>query len=112
MGVLSRLANWYVARSTSQNPSQWFSDWIRGGANSSSGVVVSQLRAMRDVTWMAGISIRASDLAKCPLHVYRKTPDGGQEIDSGHAVERLLQQPNTWQNKLEFVELMQATFLN
>lgn len=112
-GVLSRLAGWWLERSTSSQPQPWFLDWLHGGsgAKSSSGIAVSQLRAMRDVTWMAGISIRALDLAKCPLHVYRTTPDGGQEIITGHAVERLLQEP-CWLNKLEFVELMQSAYLN
>jgi phage portal protein BeeE len=58
------------------------------------------MRALQESTCMACVSIRAADLAKLPMHVYRTTPNGGQEIATNHAVERLLRKPNQWQTKL------------
>lgn len=112
MSIVSRLAGWWRAKSTTKNPEQWFIDWIRGGQEASSGVVVSNMRAMRDVTWMSGISIRSLDLAKCPVHVYRRMDNGGQTIIADHPLEKLLRKPNDWQDRLEFIEQMQAVLLS
>jgi hypothetical protein len=38
-------------------------------SNPPAGIVVSQMEALRDVTAMACVSIRAADLAKLPVHV-------------------------------------------
>lgn len=113
MGMLSRLAGWWRSRSSgTADPEQWLVDYVRGGQASSAGVAVSRLRAMRDVTWLAGVSIRAGDLAKCPVHVYRQAADGGRSIIADHPLERLLRAPNGWQDRLEFIEQMQAKLLD
>lgn len=114
MNVLTRLATWWLQRSPTSgyaNPADWLVDWVRGGQESASGIVVSQMEALRDVVTMACVSIRAADLAKLPVHVKRQLPNGGTEILKGHAVERLLRKPNSWQTKFEFFEMMQACYL-
>jgi len=114
MGILSRLANWWTQRSATSgtaSPSDWLKDWVRGGQESASGIVVSQTEALRDVVTMACVSLRAADLAKLPVHVKRQLKNGGTEILRGHAVERLLRKPNSWQTKFEFFEMMQACYL-
>lgn len=102
-----------VGKSTSDttNPAQWFLDWARGGQESASGIVVSQLEALRDVVTASCVQIRAQDLAKLPVHVYRRRRDGGKDILRDHPVERLLKKPNSWQTKFEFFEMMQACYL-
>ena len=114
MNVLTRLASWWLQRSTDStyaNPAGWLLDWVRGGQESASGIVVNQIEALRDVVTMACVSIRAADLAKLPVHVKRQLRNGGSEIVKGHAVERLLRRPNAWQTKFEFFEMMQACYL-
>ena len=111
MGIRARLADWVRGKSNSENPDQWFIDWIQGGAKSSAGVVVSQLRAMEEPTCMACVSIRAGDLAKLPVHVYRQRRDGGRVIIKDHPLEKLLRKPNAWQTRLEFIEQMQGALL-
>lgn len=97
--------------STLSSPAPWFLSWLRGGSVSSSGVVVSRDRALRDTTVLACLSIRAGDLAKLPVHVFLIRPDGGREIVDNHPLEKLLQRPNGWQTRLEFVEQMQSNVL-
>jgi HK97 family phage portal protein len=96
---------------TSANPAQWFRDWLAGGSQSASGIVVSQMEALHDVVTMACVQIRSADLAKLPVHVKRRMKNGGSEIIKNHAVERLLRRPNSWQTKFEFFEMMQACYL-
>lgn len=110
MGIMTRLAGWLL-RSNTANPEQWLIDFFRGGARSTTGVVVSQLRAMQETTCMASVAIRSGDLAKCPVHVYRQRKDGGRDILVNHSLERLLRKPNAWQTRLEFIEQMQAALL-
>lgn len=110
MGMLTRLAAWYL-KSNNSNPSSWFIDWVRGGQKSASGIVVSQLRAMEAATVMACVSIRAADLAKLPVHVYRRRKDGGKDVFADHPLERLLRKPNAWQTRYEYLEQMQVAYL-
>ncbi len=116
MGLLSRLfgkseTTQKSGTSSSSNPAPWFLNWFNGGAESSSGIVVSETRALCDPTVLTCVSIRAGDLAKLPAHVYRIKPDGGREIVTNHPLEKLLQRPNDWQTRLEFVEQMQMAVL-
>lgn len=114
MGLFTRLANWRKKDTTTtstDNPEPWFRDWALGGGGSSAGIAVSQIRAMQDMTFMACVAIRAGDLAKCPLHIYRRRSDGKQEIAADHPLETVLQKPNSWQNRVEFVEQLQAAVL-
>lgn len=110
MGMLTRLAEW-VTRSTYSNPEQWFMEWARGGQESSSGIVVSQSEALRDVIAASCTAIRSADLAKLPVNVKRRLANGGTEILRSHAVNRVLNKPNAWQTKFEFFETMQACYL-
>lgn len=102
-----------VGKSTTNttNPAQWFLDWARGGQESASGIVVSQMEALRDVIAAACVQIRAADFAKLPGHVKRRLKNGGTEILTSHPLEKLLRKPNSWQTKFEFFEMMQACYL-
>lgn len=108
--MLTRLAKWWLKSGTAK-PEAWLVDWLRGGQTSSSGIVVSPQRAMQDIVTMQCVSIRAQDLAKLPVHVWRKKTGGGQEIARNHPLERLLRKPNAWQTWFEFCESMQVAYL-
>lgn len=111
MGMFKRLAERWLQRSNTTNPEQWFVDWVRGGQESASGIVISQIEALRDVITAACVQIRAADLAKLPVHVMRRRTDGGAEIVRDHPLERLLRKPNSYQTKFEYFEMMQACYL-
>lgn len=93
------------------NKDDWFYEWLLGGQTSAAGVVVSPQRALEEVVTMACVSIRAQDLAKLPVHVYRYKKDGGKEVVKNHPLEQLLRRPNGYQTRLEFIETMGFNYL-
>lgn len=109
--MLSKLAQWWQGKSSPSNPASWFSEWATGGNKSAAGISISQSRALEEVITMACVSIRSQDLAKLPLHVYKRRSDGGAEVVKDHPIERLLRKPNRWQTRFEFMEQMHAAFL-
>lgn len=108
MSFWSRLTGPF--RKKSSSPEDWFREF-GGFSRSHTGVSVTQTTAMQASTVMACVSILSEDVAKLPAHVYRRRPDGGQDIVKDHPVERLLQKPNAWQTRFEFIEQMQAALL-
>lgn len=109
--MFERFTHWLTGKSNASAPQSWFNDWATGGARSASGISITQTKALEEVITLACVSIRSQDLAKLPLHVYRRKADGGAEIVVKHPVERLLKKPNRWQTRFEFVEQMHAAFL-
>lgn len=93
------------------NRDDWFYEWLIGGQRSASGVVVSPQRALEEVVTMACVSIRAQDLAKLPVHVYRYAKDGSKDVIKNHPLEALFRAPNGWQTWLEFVETVGFNYL-
>lgn len=87
--------------------------WAEYGPTSKSvgGMAVTQVTALQVSTVLSCVSIRAEDVAKLPLHIYEKLPDGGKKIVADHPLERLLQAPNSYQSRFEFVEQMQVAYL-
>lgn len=109
--MLTALAQWWLKKSQLTDKNDWFYNWALGGARSTSGIVVSPQRALSEVVVLACVSIRAQDLAKLPVHVYRSKKNGGQEVIKNHPLERLLAKPNSWQTRFEFLETMQVNYL-
>ena len=89
---------------------QW---WAEFGATtvSAGGMAVTQLSALQVSTVQACVSIRAEDVAKLPVHVNRRLPNGGAVVVADHPLERLLQRPNDYQSRFEFIEQMQVSIL-
>ena len=109
MGFWSRMADFAKRRSGDGDDRLW-GDWAGGGV-SAAGVPVTSATAMRHVAVMACVSILAGDVAKIPLGVYRRLPNGGKEIAKGHTLNRLLRDPNDWQTGIEFKEMLQASLV-
>jgi HK97 family phage portal protein len=84
--------------------------WGMGGA-SSAGVSVNSFTAMQHVAVLACVSILSQDVAKIPLGVFRRLPNGGKEPARDHPLHRLLRHPNDWQTAFEFKEMMQAALV-
>lgn len=87
--------------------------WAEYGPTSTSagGMAVTQVTALKVSAVLACVSIRSEDVAKLPVHVYRKTPDGGKKIVADHPIERVLRRPNAYQSRFEFMEQMQVSYL-
>lgn len=87
--------------------------WAEFGpaARSAGGISVTQISALQVSTVMACVSILAEDVAKLPVHVYRRKPDGGKEVVKDHPLERLMVRPNGFQSRFEFIEQMQSALL-
>ena len=66
---------------------------------------------MQHTAVMACVSIISGDVAKIPLDVFRRLPNGGRAPARDHWLRPLLRNPNAWQTALEFKELMQAALL-
>lgn len=87
--------------------------WAEYGPTSVSagGMAVTQLTALQVSTVQACVSIRAEDVAKLPVHVYRRLPGGGRQVVADHPLEKVLQRPNGYQSRFEFMEQMQVAQL-
>jgi HK97 family phage portal protein len=106
VGILTRLARAPRAESASEALIRA----IRGGgAITKSGVTVNEDTAMRVATVYACVRVIAEDVAKLPLIIYRRRPDGGKERATDHPLYSLLHdRPNGVQTSFGFREMMQA----
>jgi HK97 family phage portal protein len=113
MGFWSRVADFASRRSGAAGDAGderlWgdYGDW----GPSNAGVPVNMNSAMRHVAVMACVSILSEDVAKIPLGVFRKLPNGGKEPAVDHPLHRLLRDPNDWQTAFEFKEMLQASLV-
>jgi len=109
MGFWSRIAD-FARRRSGEGDDRIWGEWGDGGV-SAAGVPVNSATAMRHVAVMACVSILAADVAKIPLGVYRRLPNGGKEVAKDHFLNRLLRDPNDWQTGFEFKEMLQASLV-
>jgi phage portal protein BeeE len=72
---------------------------------------VSPQKALEEVVTLACVSIRAQDLAKLPVHVFRYGKGGSKTIVKNHPLEALFKRPNGWQTWLEFAETVGFNYL-
>ena len=109
-GYWSRIVDAIRGKSDSMTIDQWW-DTYGPTSVSSGGMAVTQLTALQVAALQACVSIRAEDVAKLPVHVYRKAPSGEKIIVTDHDLERTLQRPNGYQTRFEFIEQMQVSQL-
>jgi HK97 family phage portal protein len=109
MSYLSRVID-AIRGKKSMTIDEWFSEYGPTSV-SAGGMAVTQLTALQVSTVQACVSIRAEDIAKLPVHVYRRLPNGGREIQANHPLEKVLQRPNDYQSAFEFKEQMQVSIL-
>jgi phage portal protein BeeE len=114
MGFLGRLADRTTRGASTTDKSGTIDDWwAEFGASSvsSGGMAVTQVSALQVATVLSCVSIRSEDVAKLPVHVYRQRSDGGRVIVKDHPVEMLLQRPNSYQSRFEFMEQMMVALM-
>lgn len=80
-----------------------------GGAPSASGVAVTPESALRCPTVYASVKVLAESVAQLPLHLYRRTEDGGKERATDHPLAEILHdQANDWTSSADFRLTMQT----
>lgn len=76
---------------------------------SKSGVRVTAESAMRFSVVFACVRVVSEDVAKLPLFLYRRLPNGGKERAIDHWAYRLMHdKPNAWMTPYEFKEMMEG----
>jgi HK97 family phage portal protein len=80
-----------------------------GAAPSASGVAVTADTAIRNSTVFGCVKILSESVAQLPLHLYRRTADGGKERATDHPLSALLNgQPNDWTSSYEWRLFLQG----
>lgn len=115
MGLFGRSRD--APRERRNEPSREMQEFIRGvdvdfSGNSSSGVYVSELRAMQTSAVYACVKILAETVASLPLHLYKKGKDGKNELAEQHPLfSCLYDAPNDEMTSFEFRESMMTALL-
>ena len=91
-------------------------DYETGGWASSnrnpSGVRIDPESALRSTVILACVRVLSSSVAGLPLHLYRRTGDGGKEIARENPLYRVLHdRPNSWQTSYEWREQLMLHLL-
>lgn len=80
-------------------------------SQSASGIAISQTSALSATTVYACIMMLSEDVAKLQPQLFRPLPDGGRELVTDHWFAKLLDQPNDWQSKFEFIQMLMVQLL-
>lgn len=84
-------------------------DFMRGGASTASGKVVTERSAMSNATFYRAISLVTGTMGMLPFNLMRKLADGTIEKADDHPVHKLLRfRPNKWQRPYQFKSYMQG----
>lgn len=102
MGLLTRImqsrASLENPTTTLDNADEWLIDWA-GGGESSAGIAVNSESAFKLAAVWRAVSLISGDVAKLPLHIYRRLSNGGKERDTSHTAYKLLRRrPNEHMN--------------
>lgn len=95
---------------SASSPLPWDDFWYQqSGVETESGPTVSAESSLKTSAVFACVRLLAETVGSMPLHLYRRTPDGGRERATDHPLYEVLQcRPNSWQSPMEFREMMQA----
>lgn len=85
-----------------------FGPW---GGGTGAGIHVNAFSGLQYGPLLSCVNIISEDLAKLPIGMFRRLTNGGKEPVYNHFLAKLLDRPNPWQNRMEFVEQMQAFLL-
>lgn len=72
------------------------------------GIQINQWSALNSSPVVAATTMLAEDVAKLPWTLKRNADGEAQKEETGHYLYDLLQEPNEWQNGLEFREQLQV----
>lgn len=77
-----------------------------GLRETASRISVDRLTALEVTAFMCGLRVIAEGLAQMPIELKRREADGRSIVLRDHPVAQLLERPNAWQSRYEFVEMM------
>ncbi|OQS41828.1 phage portal protein [Chromobacterium haemolyticum] len=81
------------------------------GYASQTGAVVTPATVMRVSTCFACVRNISEDMAKLPLHLYKRLPRGKERAVKHPLYPLLRSTPNSWQTSFEFVQMLTAHML-
>lgn len=87
------------------------SSWFNLGGQTVSGVPVNQVSAIQNSAVLACVSILATDIAKLPLRLYRRLPNGNKILAKSHWLAQLFNNPNNYQTRFEWLEHVMVNLL-
>jgi len=116
MGLISRLGAvaravpnvWRATRSTDTTADALLWGDQLWSVPSSAGVEINQQTALGSVCVMACVMMLTEDVAKLPVSLYRLRSDSSREQVTDHPLAALIEEPNEWQDWLEFAEMVQV----
>ena len=116
MGLISRLGAvaravpnvWRATRSTDTTADALLWGDQLWSVPSSAGVEINQQTALGAVCVMACVMMLTEDVAKLPVSLYRLRSDSSREQVTDHPLAALIEEPNEWQDWLEFAEMVQV----
>lgn len=106
--MLQYIKRFFSQKSTRILTSADLNALLRGNADSSSGVPVSERSAMQVAAVYACVKVISESLAQLPLNVKQQAGKGSRYHDADGLAELLHYQPNSWQTSFEFRELAQT----
>jgi HK97 family phage portal protein len=92
-------------RSSLSNPSQWLIDALSGmfGGQNDSGQQVTATTALQIAAVKDCVAKIADGISNMTLKLYKETPDGSRTAVFDNNAIRVLNEPNSFQNKSEFL---------
>jgi HK97 family phage portal protein len=116
MGLISRLGAvaravpnvWRATRSTDTTADALLWGDQLWSVPSSAGVEINQQTALGAACVMACVMMLTEDVAKLPVSLYRLRSDSSREQVTDHPLAALIEEPNEWQDWLEFAEMVQV----
>lgn len=108
MSILGNCFRRTIATDSIADPNGFLTEYLVG-ANSKTGVSVTQQTALRVVAVFACIRVGAETVGSLPLHVYERLPDGSKRRAPEHPLYPLLHDaPNPEMTSLEWREAKQG----
>jgi HK97 family phage portal protein len=101
--MLTRLAKYlgFERRLSPRHPDAWL--FGEHSTRTPAGVYVGVSESLTFPAFYAAVNLLASDVARTPLNLYRRLPDGGREIAEDHPAHQLLRrQSNELQTAYQF----------
>lgn len=106
------IKNWFrKSAATTTDRSGWFVDWVQGGSSTTSGIRINNNNALQIAAVFACIDCISADVAKLPLHIYKR--DGKYRRKKyEHRLHNLLSyQPNPEMTAIDFRQALTAHVL-
>jgi HK97 family phage portal protein len=105
MGKIADFARRYSEKRSISDPNHWIAR-LTSNFSTKSGLSITPETALLTSSVFACVRVISETVASLPLMIYRKTSDGGKEVDESHPLYTILHDsPNPWQTKFEFFEM-------